>query len=399
MKKLYLLLLLLPSLAFATTFPGNGATGFGGPIGNSNLTITDNGTTVSFSLTTGATFNSNDLVIYIDNNTGGGYANTSAFTDNADGGRTAISGYNNGNPSRTLINFPAGFRPQRAISLEPGVFAGMFDLSTPSNFGYINSGGLTSTGGTTFTFSFSKTDLGLVGNVQFKFFATLISTSAYRSNEAIGSALTDPAPGGDAPNYGFNGTINPASFNTYNGTVLAVTLSQFSGTKQGANTLLQWRTAGEEGVHYFTVQQSVDGFNWSDVSYTTATNSANGADYSSTVSNKAAPVNYYRLATVSLDGSVSFSRIITIKTVGLGNIEIINTLAQNEVKFMANSTVNANIKAFVYSTDGRVMLSKDFRSAGESTLYSIPTNELRTGMYFLRIIAGDEMKSFEFLKQ
>ena len=144
MKKLYFLLLFLPSIAFATTYPGNGGIGFGGPIGGSTLNITDNGTTVTFQLTTAGAFSGNDLVIYIDNEGGGGYANTSTFTDNADGGRTAISGYSN--PGRTRINFPAGFTPQRAISMEPGVFAGVFDLGNPSNFTYVNSGGLTGAG-------------------------------------------------------------------------------------------------------------------------------------------------------------------------------------------------------------------------------------------------------------
>lgn len=400
MKKLYLLLLLLPSLAFATNYPGNGASGFGGAIGNSTLSITDNGTTVSFQLTTSG-FSGNDLVIYIDNLTGGGYANTSTFTDVADGGRTAISGFNFGNPSRTQVNFPAGFRPQMAISMEPSTnnFAGLFSLSNPANFTYINSGGLTDVGGshTIYTFSFSKADLGIAGSVNFKFFGTLISTSAFRSNEAIGSALTDPPPA--PPNYGFTGTINPATFDTYTGSVLAVSLSQFGGIRQGANTLLQWRTAGEEGVNYFAVQQSVDGINWYDASTTVATNNSNGSAYSSTVLNKPAPVNYYRLKTINRDGSASYSRIITIKTTGPGNIDIINTLAQNEVKFVVNSSVNANIKAFIYTTDGRVAISKDYRSAGGSTLYSLPTDRLQTGMYILRIIAGDESAAFKFFKQ
>ena len=396
MKKLYFLLLLLPSLAFATSFPGNGATGFGGGVGQSTLNITDDGSVISFQLVAGAGgFSGNNLVIYIDNLQGGGYSNTSTFTDNADGGRTAISGFNLGNPSRTQINFPAGFTPQMAISVDYG-FVGLFSLSNPANFTFITSGNLSAVGNT-LTFSFNKSTLGIPGSVNFKFFGTLISTSAYRSNEAIGSVLTDPAPA--PPNYAFTGTINPATVDTYSGTILAVALEQFNGTKQGANTLLQWRTAGEEGLNYFSVQQSVDGINWYDVSTTAATNSSTGNGYSSTVANKPAPVNYYRLKMVNRDGSATYSRIITIKTTGLGNIDILNTLVQNELKFVVNSSMNANIKVYVYSTDGRVILSKDYRSAGGSTLYSLPADQLHTGIYILRIIAGDESASFKFLKQ
>src|SRR5436309_11740700 len=97
----------LTSASFAQTFPGNGATGFGGALGNSALSISDSGGNINFSLGlgnggTGFNASSNDIVLYFDS-AAGGFGDNSTFNDNADAGREAISGANTGNASRATL--------------------------------------------------------------------------------------------------------------------------------------------------------------------------------------------------------------------------------------------------------------------------------------------------------
>ncbi len=194
------------SMAAAATFPGNGATGFGGPVGNGSLSVFDDGLgTFNFSFTAGVPFSGNALVLYVDSKSGG-VNDTSTLTDTADGGRTAISGFNSGNPSRTTATFVPGFNADYAITLEPGVFSGLFDLSNPANFPFVASGGLSGSGSGPYTFSYTRASLGMGPTDIVRFEGTLISTSAYRSNETIGTSVTVPGSGGDAPNAGFGGT-------------------------------------------------------------------------------------------------------------------------------------------------------------------------------------------------
>ncbi len=199
--------------AHAATYAGNGGTGFGGPIGGSILSIIENGANIDFSLAAGANFNSNVLVLYIDSTTGGDN-NTSGYTDISDGGRTAISGLSGG--GRTLVNFAAGFGADFALTLQPGTFSGTYNLSTPSNFGFVQDNVLAGSGSGPFTFSVLKTSLGLPasGVSSFNFVGTLISDSGYRSNETIGTSTTIPGTPGDAPNGGFTGTQTFTTFNT-----------------------------------------------------------------------------------------------------------------------------------------------------------------------------------------
>src|SRR5207253_7675731 len=112
-------------------YPGNGATGFGGAVGTGSLDVTDTTTTMTWTLNRGAGSLNDALIVYLDT-VAGGFPDTSTFSDNGDGGRTAISGFNSGNPSRTVASFPGGFAADYAIAIENG-FIGVFQLVSGGN--------------------------------------------------------------------------------------------------------------------------------------------------------------------------------------------------------------------------------------------------------------------------
>lgn len=201
------------SLAGAATYSGNGGTGFGGPVGTGSLTVTENGANIDFAFNAGTSFSGNALILYVDSNPGG-VTDNSTLTDVSDGGRRAISGLSDS--GRSLVTFAPTFDADLAITLEPGNFSGLFDITnTPANFGFVASGGLGGAGAGPYTFSFSKAALGIADGESFDFVGTLISTSAYRSNETLGTSVTVPGSLGDTPNAGFTGTQTFATFNTF----------------------------------------------------------------------------------------------------------------------------------------------------------------------------------------
>src|SRR4051812_49678524 len=113
----------LAGSAFATVYNGNGGTGFGGPIGNGALTVTDGGSDVNFSLTPGIAFTGNVFVLYVDSVIGGDNSNSN-YTDVADGGRRAISGLSGA--GRALFTISSLFGADFAIHPGPGGFFGTF---------------------------------------------------------------------------------------------------------------------------------------------------------------------------------------------------------------------------------------------------------------------------------
>ncbi len=211
------------SAALATTYPGNGGTGFGGPVGGAggSLTFTDDHSTLSGTITlgNGQTQLSDELVIYIDSTTGG-FTSTASFTDTGGGGdidRKAISGFDGGN--RATVNFAPGFAADYAIALSPvnANFGGLWVLDNTNNFTFLTSVNLQHPTSSTYTFSLPISDIiaGLPTDFDtvFNFSTTYLNShnDIYRSNEAYNALAGTP---GDV-NGNFARNTVTASFLSY----------------------------------------------------------------------------------------------------------------------------------------------------------------------------------------
>jgi hypothetical protein len=205
--------------ASGAVYTGNGGTGFGGTLGNGSLNISDAGGNITFTFNPSGGFGGNDVVVYIDS-VAGGFNDTSTFSDNGDGGRVAVSGFNSGNPSRTTATFPTGFGADYALEFENNVFTGLFGLVSGGNNSLNFVTGAAPVSGGPYTVTFPISDLGIAPGASFNFDASLISTTAYRSNETIGTSVTTPGSAGDAPNAGFAGSTVFSTSNSYTTTAV-----------------------------------------------------------------------------------------------------------------------------------------------------------------------------------
>ena len=188
--------------AKAANYVGNGVVGgFKGVIGNGVLSLTDDGTNFSGSLTVGNPM-SDVLVIYIDTGAAGGFSTTTNFNDAGDGLRKAISGVD-GSGNRSAMTFTNGFSPKFAIALGPYAenYGGLWQLTNGgyNSLPFITGVNLSPTGTNIgpFTFSFAASAIGLAANVStnIRIFGTYISHTGYRCGEAI--AGNDNGPLGD----------------------------------------------------------------------------------------------------------------------------------------------------------------------------------------------------------
>ncbi|HYG33523.1 MAG TPA: hypothetical protein VEC99_01985 [Clostridia bacterium] len=100
----------------AAVYSGNGDSSAGGAIGLGSLTLADNGTTVSATLSRGIGSFNRDLVLFIDS-VAGGFASTASFNNNGTGLERAVSGLNPDGSARAIANFAAGFRADYALAI------------------------------------------------------------------------------------------------------------------------------------------------------------------------------------------------------------------------------------------------------------------------------------------
>ena len=189
-----------------TTFNGNGSTAWNGAIGNAQLTLSDNGTTLSGSLTTGAGLGGNAFVLYLQSGSGG-FTSTAGFNDNGDSLRSAISQFG-GSGQQSILNFSTGFTPNYAIGLQPGSginFGGLWHLANggANSQNFVSSINLSPTGSDaqgTYSFSLNLSDLGLTPGAgqSIELFGLQVSTTGYSSPEALGGNLSGTSGWGNA---------------------------------------------------------------------------------------------------------------------------------------------------------------------------------------------------------
>lgn len=189
--------LLYGGLAFASLacaqviFPGNGSTGFGGPVGNGSLAMSDDGTNLTVVYTRGTSdVFTNPIVLYFDTRAGG-VGNTGLLADAQDGGRRAISGFDGGT-NRSTLTFPGSFTADFAVSFENG-YAGLFDLANTTNFTFVSgappvTGGGSGNNAATYTATIPLASLGVSAGSTFQFVNTYTSDSGFRSSEWFGGA-------------------------------------------------------------------------------------------------------------------------------------------------------------------------------------------------------------------
>ncbi len=217
MKQIYISIMFslffVPIALAQATYNGNGSTGFGGPVGQSSLQLSDDGTTITgvFTKGTNADLN-NELVIYIDSKSGG-FNSTANFNDPGSGDklRRSIAGYGGfDGATRSVVNFPSGFEADYAIAINTS-FGGLWELVEGGAFPFVAVVGNPSNGSdTTFMFSFKWSELGIPNENDFDFIVTYLdgfgNNGVFRSDEGYGAGLPSTNPGGD--DVTFNTSLN-----------------------------------------------------------------------------------------------------------------------------------------------------------------------------------------------
>lgn len=179
--------------------------------------------------------------------------------------------------------------------------------------------------------------------------------------------------------------------------VVPVTLTEFKGTLQQKQVLLQWSTSTEVNSKHFELEKSFDGTGFRKIATIPA------AGFSNTVQQyryfdleKLHEKNYYRLRSVDIDEQFEMSEIILIKPPGIRQeMIVLNNPFTNSllIRFVKVPETDGQLR--LTDMSGRLMASRKIYTGEQQVQFMIPPGKLGRGIYLLQA----ELNGNTFLKQ
>ena len=348
-----------------TDYDGNGKEQFGGAIGKGKLTIKETPDSVYFTLTRGPGLFDSLVVFYLDAQAGG-ISSTAGLTGGGDKYLSAAAGENSAT-GRATLNFPTDFLPDAAIVLDKNggkffffVAIGPYTLIQEVKTFVVEPSGTNSA--PKYTQKFAKADVGLTGNLNFKFIGTYLGQSASRSNEAFGDPFNNYGRSTEASSYN---AYNVTSYYTFATAILPVKLTDFKAAKSGNSVNLTWSVAQESNIDDYQVQRSKDGIAFSSVAVVKAKNAPAAINYTLTDRLPLRGANYYRLL-INERGVKTYSNVINLKFDG-NTRQFSAFLNSNNAITIAVSGIQAGTYGLsVVNSNGQVMISKNILTDGDT---------------------------------
>jgi len=210
---------------------------------------------------------------------------------------------------------------------------------------------------------------------------------------------------------GYNANLQPAAcMNGINETVddtesvytcsvpFPIELSEFSGYSEDCKGFLKWTTLSEVDFSHFELEKSID----IETFQTIATIQGKGSDIESAsysyVDLSLRDINLYRLKSVDLDGTVSYSKLISLTKEDCSKEQVDisifpNPAYENELTVQLNSKVESNDVAMVF-TDvlGRVLMEVPITVALGINSYEVNIDRLADATYFVGFRGIDAVK-------
>ena len=176
--------------------------------------------------------------------------------------------------------------------------------------------------------------------------------------------------------------------------VLSINLSGFTVTKTNNQVLLSWQTGREINNRNFDIQRSSDGTNWITLRFVKgAGNSMSVVSYHFTDNTPSPRKNFYRLIQYDVDGSISYSRAISIDFSTSSSYYTIAGNPGNGIYSM-NIQTSKPVNLWLSDLSGKRLQTTTMPPG----LHHIDLSRYPPGMYLLQIKTGTEIFTEKLIK-
>ncbi|MEQ1552950.1 MAG: T9SS type A sorting domain-containing protein [Ferruginibacter sp.] len=184
--------------------------------------------------------------------------------------------------------------------------------------------------------------------------------------------------------------------------VTPITLSSITAFRLSKNSVLvNWKTLSEVNIKYMAVERSGNASEFIEIAQLNRLGGVSSSQNYQYVDNSALLANsYYRLRIVDNDGKITYSNIVTLKSiVSNSNILCYPKLANDKVTIEWNSKNVSTTAITIIDAFGRVILNKNIFTNIGFNKSEIDINILKTGVYYVRINNDDTKITESFYKQ
>ena len=185
------------------------------------------------------------------------------------------------------------------------------------------------------------------------------------------------------------------SLNTSQEFSLPLVLTEFSATLNNKTVGLNWITGKEKSLNYFVIERSVNGVDYKEIGVVVASGGSNVKttyNFSDEINNKATGIVYYRLKMVDFEGRSQRSQVRMIR-VGEEKDNLRLDTYPNPVTSELRITLpvawqNATVSFDLYTSNGLMVKHMVAGKSNQTEILNV--NDLRTGMYIIKVSNGTE---------
>jgi hypothetical protein len=181
--------------------------------------------------------------------------------------------------------------------------------------------------------------------------------------------------------------------------VLPVELADFSGKKGDKRTDLFWVTSSEYDNDYFEIEHATQYSDFQSIGQMSGQGTTNKiTPYTFTHTEPKEGINYYRLKQVDFDGRTTYSKVLSFEFEDLNGVQIYPNPVQNELQIRPTIFNHSTVNVAIINGIGKTVWQSNHTYQEESDWWSVSTQNLPKGIYWLQLEQNGKIAVEKFVK-
>ena len=206
--------------------------------------------------------------------------------------------------------------------------------------------------------------------------------------------------------HGYSLQTDITSFSTFYfanaNSTLPVDIVKFTASSKNDHALLQWDVKNEDGIHFYTIERSIDNLNFSAAGKINANNSGNHT-YNFTDFNaaKLAQTVYYRLRVTHADGAEKYTQSSAVKYGRRvhGIVQLFPNPAQTKTSLVLNAVTDEIVQLKIIDNTGRIVVARILSVVRGRNNFDLDVSSLSAGFYYVELTSATINEKTKLIKQ